>query len=79
MFMRFRGGGIGHKSTWNLNNYLMKDILLDTASNEDSDEEIKDEMSEMNSSDGGDNKSGAESVGSDKNKKDKDGLGYADL
>ena len=26
IFLRFRGGGIGHKTTWNLNEELMKDI-----------------------------------------------------
>ncbi|OCB88193.1 hypothetical protein A7U60_g4712 [Sanghuangporus baumii] len=30
IFMRFRGGGIGHKSTWHLNERLMEDLQMET-------------------------------------------------
>ncbi|KAL5534936.1 hypothetical protein ACEPAF_3026 [Sanghuangporus sanghuang] len=30
IFMRFRGGGIGHKSTWHLNERLMEDLQTET-------------------------------------------------
>lgn len=44
MFMRYRGGGIGHKATWHLNDTLSQgiatetDVLDEIAQEEDEDE-----------------------------------------
>ena len=45
MFMRYRGGGVGHKSTWHLND-LLKSTLTEVVSTDDDDDEEEEEENE---------------------------------
>ena len=73
MFMRYRGGGVGHKSTWHLNERLRADSQLAE------EQKITDEGGEMEEDEdggveeaGGDGKE-ADEGGDDEDEADEDG------